>query len=319
MNRIKIKFDDILSINNLLTAFYDCKRNKTNKIESLMFELNLGTEISKLYKELKNETYKRSLYCSFVIYESKERPILQPKMRDLVVQRLLYNAIYNEVDKRLFYHSYGVRKFRGMHKASLLAQRFISNSNKDNYYLQLDIRKFFFSITREKFMDMLDYFFKDKKLKRVMINFIGEDGGIAIGNLLSGIFGMMFLARLDYYIKYTLKIKKYIRFMDDFVIFDISKNQAKELHLLLENFIKTFDLSFSKSKINKIKNGINFIGFRIFPYYRMIRKRVIKNYKKAIKTGNRQSAMSILGHSKGTISYKYLRKVESEILQIPNN
>ena len=310
MNRIKIKLDDFLSIENLLTAFYDCKRSKRSKRETLYFEFNLGKEISKLYRELKDGTYKRSIYCCFYVYEPKERLILQPKLRDLVVQRLIYNAIYDEVDKRLFYHSYGVRKERGMHKASKLAQRFMKSSDKEKYYLQLDIRKFFFSISREKFKEMLDYFFKDTKLKELMFNFIGEEGGIAIGNLLSGIFGMMFLSRLDFYIKHKLGIKKYIRFMDDFVIFDVDKDYALKLKEQIEEYIKQFGLSFSKTRIQKIKSGINFIGFRTFQHYRLIRKRSIKNFKKAVKTNNISSKTSILGHALGTSSYKYLKEYE---------
>ena len=157
MKRIKIRFDDIVSLKALVKAFYDCKSKKKNRRDVRDFEARLGYEISKLYKELKNNEYKPSVYCEFKICEQKERTILQPKLRDLVVQRLIYNAIYDEVDKKIYYHAYGVRKSRGLHKASRLAQRYMG----DGYYLQMDIRKYFFNIKENILKRVLDRYFKD--------------------------------------------------------------------------------------------------------------------------------------------------------------
>lgn len=300
MKRIKIKLDEILSIESLVDAFYKSKKTKKNRRDIRDFEARLGYEISSLYKELKNGSYEPSPSCVFKVYEPKERDIFQPKLRDLVVQRMIYEAIYKAVDKKLYYYTYGVRKLRGMHEAGKIAQRYMS-ANK--YYAQFDIRKYFLNIQKEALRCELSRYFKDKKLVELMLKFCGD--GVNIGNLLSGIFGMLFLARFDSYVKRELGAKKYIRFMDDFVIFDLSLEQCKWYKEKIECFLASVGLSLSKAKINK--NMCNFVGFRITPHYRLIRKRSIKTYKKAKKKGDNVVMKSILGLAKGSASYEYLK------------
>lgn len=301
MKRIKIKLDEILSINALINAFYQSKKTKKNRRDIRDFEANLGYEISKLYKELKNGSYKPSPSCMFKVYEPKERAILQPRLRDLVVQRMIYEAIYKSVDKKLYHYTYGVRKLRGMHEAGRVAQRYMSAGR---YYAQFDISKYFLNIKKEVLRVQLNRYFKDKKLVELMLKFCGSDG-VSIGNLLSGIFGMLFLSRFDSYVKRELGARKYIRFMDDFVIFDLSLEQCKWYKERIECFLQTLGLSLSKAKINK--NMCNFVGFRITPHYRLIRKRAIKTYKKAKRKSDNVVMKSILGLAEGTASLKYLK------------
>lgn len=301
MNRIKIKWDEILSLKGLIQAFYDCKKGKKQRADIKDFENNLGYEISKLYKELKNGGYKPSLYCAFIIKEPKERMIFQPRLKDLIVQRLIYNAIYSKLDKKLFYHTYGVRFSRGCHAASRLAQRYMKENES---FCQYDIKKYFASMKADILKAELSGIFKDKKLVYMMMLF--AKNGVAIGNLLSGIFGLVYLRRLDS----AMSAKRYIRFMDDFVVFGSDENKK------IKRIVSSLGLEFSKIKTGK--NYLNFVGFRITPHYRLLRKRAIKNYKKAIKKGNNISAISILGMAKGTQTIKYLKGVKNEILQIQN-
>ena len=93
--------------------------------------------------------------------------------------------------------------------------------------------------------------------------------------------------------------------MDDFVIFDLSLEQCKWYKEKIECFLASVGLSLSKAKINK--NMCNFVGFRITPHYRLIRKRSIKTYKKAKKKGDNVVMKSILGLAKGSASYEYLK------------
>ena len=62
------------------------------------------------------------------------------------------------------------------------------------------------------------------------MKFVPQDG-VPIGNMLSGVSGLFFLTDLDNYIKMDLKIKKYLRFMDDFILFDIPKFMASRLKI----------------------------------------------------------------------------------------
>ena len=310
MKKIKIKFDDFLSKENLIDAFFDTIHHKKNRIDILKFELSLGKEIDRLYLELKNDTFIPSPYCLFVIYEPKEREILQPRLRDLVVQRMIYNATYDELEKRFYSGSYGTRKGKGIHDWAQKAQKYINNSDPENYYIQLDIRKYFKSIKTSKMEECLRKIFKDEKLIKVWMKFFPQDG-VPIGNMLSGISGLFFLTDLDNYIKIDLKIKKYLRFMDDFILFDIPKKDIEHLLKSIEQFLDKKDLSIApnKIKINHIKQGVNFVGYRIFPHKMILRKRNIKLFKR----GSLEQQIALWGMVKISNSKNYLKQFFKKI------
>lgn len=188
----------------------------------------------------------------------------------------------------------------------------------DGYYLQMDIRKYFFNIKENILKRVLDRYFKDDRLKELMLMFCPANVGI--GNLLSGVYGMLCLSPLDSYIKHELGCKKYIRFMDDFVIFDISKKQAFYLAKKIEGYVNILGFSLSKIKVNK--NMCNFIGYRTTKHYRLVRKYSIKKFKIALQNSDKDVLNSYLAHAKNTMSLKYFNNLqkrrEYEILQIQN-
>src|SRR3990167_6615063 len=61
--------------------------------------------------------------------------------------------------------------------------------------------------------------------------------GIAIGNVTSQIFSNIYLNELDRYVKHTLRIKKYLRYGDDFVIFTDSRDAAVQYRELMKTFL----------------------------------------------------------------------------------
>lgn len=306
MKRSKIKLSDFLTYNNLIQAFYDVKSTKKRRRDVLDFELDLGNEIKALYKELKSGAYQVSPYCHFSIYEPKERVILQPRLRDLVVQRMIYNALYDALDKKLYAHTSGTRKLKSTHYASAITQHYMRGCDANSYYLQLDIRKFFYSINTDILRSIFESKFKDKALINLLMCFAYN--GVPIGNLLSGIYGLIYLTPLDNYIKRELKCKKFVRFMDDFVIMGLRREQVGVMLARIEGFLNDeLGLRLSKIKINKVSQGINFVGYRTWQSKKLVRKRTIKHFKIALKANKEDSIASYLGIAKGSASYKYFK------------
>ena len=104
-----------------------------------------------------------------------------------------------------------------------------------------------------------------------------------LGNLTSQFFANIYLNELDHYVKEQLKIKYYIRYVDDFVIFHESKIMLEYYQEKIDEFLKTklaLELHPDKSKIIKFSNGTNFLGFRIFSEFRLIRKRNLRKFEK---------------------------------------
>ena len=66
--KIKVKYDDKLTLTNLYNAFYRAKKGKINKKEIIKFEQNLESNLISIYDELLNLTYIPSKYREFTIY-----------------------------------------------------------------------------------------------------------------------------------------------------------------------------------------------------------------------------------------------------------
>ena len=100
-----------------------------------------------------------------------------------------------------------------------------------------------------------------------------------LGNLTSQFFANVYLNELDYFVKHKLKAKYYIRYVDDFVILHESREQLEIWKKEIIKFLKEklrLELHSQKSKIISLSRGIDFVGFRNFYHYRLLRKRNIK-------------------------------------------
>ena len=107
-----------------------------------------------------------------------------------------------------------------------------------------------------------------------------------LGNLTSQFFANIYLNELDYFVKHKLKVKYYIRYVDDFVILHSSEEQLEiwkeQINYFLNEKLK-LELHPDKSKIIPLSRGIDFVGFRNFYHYRLLRKRNIKNIQRKIR------------------------------------
>ncbi len=319
--RIGYLFEKAFTLENLYESFLIARKGKRKKIAILRFEKNLGTELEKLHNELHNGTYKPRPYTQFKVYEPKERIINAPSFRDLVVQHAIYKTIYKIFDDTFIETSYACRKRRGTHKASTYTQQEMRKYNGNLYYVKLDIRKFFYSIDRNILRKLFEKKIKDKRFVNIMFEFTKMDTlkGIPIGNLLSQIYALIYMNPLDHYIKRELKTKSYVRYVDDFVLIGLTLDEAKESKKLCEEFVKNeLDLNLSHWHIQKIKRGINFVGYRTWKKIKFVRKHSIYKMKKAIKKLKIESIVSLIGHAKSTATIKYYKRllIEADILNL---
>jgi retron-type reverse transcriptase len=319
--RIGFLFDKTFTIDNLYQAFLVARSGKRKKRATLKFETNLGAELQSLYNELHNKTYKPRPYSQFVVHEPKKRIINAPAFRDLVVQHCIYKAIYNIFDKSFIDTSYACRRGGGTHKASDYTQKEMKKYDGELYYAKLDIRKFFYNIDRDILRTLFEKKIKDKKFVNLMCEFTKMNGdiGIPIGNLLSQIYALIYLNPLDHYIKRELKIKSYVRYVDDFVSIGLTLDEAKEFKAKCEEFVQEkLNLELSHWHIQKIRKGINFVGYRTWKKKKFVRKHSMYKFKKAIKKFKLESIISLIGHAKGTSSIAYFRKllIEFQILSL---
>tara|TARA_Y100000034_G_scaffold9639_1_gene10271 strand:+ start:1032 stop:1505 length:474 start_codon:yes stop_codon:yes gene_type:complete len=132
--------------------------------------------------------------------------------------------------------------------------------------------------------------------------------GMPLGNLTSQFFANVYLNELDQFVKHKLKVKFYIRYVDDFVILHASKKQLEKWRCEIDEFLKEklkLELHPDKSRITPLSRGIDFIGFRNFYHFKLLRKRNIKNMENKIRQFNKKklSYEKLLDSFQGWQSY----------------
>jgi retron-type reverse transcriptase len=321
MKRVGQLFNQVFSEENLYFAYLDARRGKRKKRACFEFETNLGANLAALYGEVYSGSYKPKPYFKFIVHEPKERAIHAPVFRDIVVQHAIYRIIYGIFNRSFISTSFACRIGYGTHRASDYTQKALRAYNENLYTLKLDVRKFFYSIDRDILKILIERKIKDRRLVDIMLLFAKGDGplGIPIGNLLSQIYALIYLNPLDHFIKRELKVGHYVRYVDDFILFGLVRDSCLTYREQIIVFLrKVLHLELSKSTIQKIKRGVNFVGYRTWQNRRLIRKYSLYKFRRLVKKGKQESVVSLLGHAKRTNSLSYMLQIIKESLNAKN-
>ena len=307
----QLSYDDMVTYDNLRIAYFQTIQGKQHRHRVQQFKQNFISELRQLYKELKTRTYKPSTPKSFDIWctaGQKVRRITAPQFRDLIVQRLIYNYVYYTFDKGFIFDSYGCRKNKGAERAADRTQNFIRHSPEDSYYLQIDIRRYYYNIRKDVLRQSLERKIQDQEIVNLLLMFM-HDVGVDVGSIVAQLFGLIYLDRFDHYIKRNLKIKHYIRYVDDMVFIGLSQQECYFLlNLCIEFLNDNLGLNLSKWKIQSLHRSINFCGYRTNRYYRLIRKRSIKTFNNGLTHYDYDTIESVLAHAEYSASYNFLMK-----------
>lgn len=298
-------YGKLCSFDNLGIAFRKAKKGKTKKWYVREFEENLEKELLQLKYELENQTYFPKPLKRFVIRDPKTRVIHASNFRDRVVHHAVCNITEPIFDKIFICDSYANRKKKGSSAAIKRFDKFqkkvsrngklVKNAKDNNmiigYVLKADIKHYFNTVDHDILMNILKKKIKDEELLeliRIILanNTKKSNKGMPIGNLTSQLFANIYLNELDYFVKHKLKAKYYLRYVDDFVILHQSKQQLKIWKENINKFLKEnleIELHAEKSRIIPLARGIDFIGFRNFYYYKLLRKRNIRKMQLKIE------------------------------------
>ena len=309
---IKNCFYQKLTFENLLKAHNRAKKNKGNKKEVIRFEMDLESNIINIIHRLKNGSYKTSKYREFKIYEPKERVIKSLPYKDRIVQQwYIYEFIMPYIVPRLVNTCSACIIDRGTHYAVNMIEKYMRYMKRkyNNYYIiKLDIKKYFYNIDKNILYQIIASFIKDKSLLWLTKIFIYDNDselGIPIGNYTSQYYANIYLSLLDKYIKEELKVKYYVRYMDDIVILVKDKSECS----VLMNKIKLFLYNKLKLELNKKSRyypnslGVNFCGYIIYETHRLIRKDSKKKIKSKVRKWLKLNEMNTLDKNKVILSY----------------
>ena len=304
MKRYGNLYSQIISFENLLLAAKKAQKGKRYRDNVLAFNYHLESELLQLQSELCNQTYHPQGYRTFQIQEPKPRLISAAPYRDRVVHHALCNIIAPLIESSFIPDSYSNRIGYGTHKAIRRFTHFVRSSE---YVFQCDIQKYFPSIDHEILKNILRQKIKcpqtlwlidliiDNSNDQIPVcdYFDGDDlltpitrrRGLPIGNLTSQFFANVYLNNFDHFVKEQLKIKKYIRYVDDFAFFSNDRLELAQTRHSIENYLASLRLKIHpiKSQIFTTKQGANFLGFRIFSTHIRVRNNNLRIGKRRIR------------------------------------
>ncbi|MEK7460576.1 MAG: reverse transcriptase/maturase family protein [Patescibacteria group bacterium] len=291
-------YEKICSFENLHLAYVKARKGKRYKNDILQFGAKPERNLLQLREELLRQSYQHGGYREFVVHDSKKRNIKAAPFRDRVVHHALCNVIEPIFDKGFIYDSYACRRKKGTQGAVLRMRKFLRGAcvnNSENtevlYVLKCDIAKYFDNVNHEILLCLIGKKINDEKvmwLVRMIVESTNKNigKGIPIGNLTSQLFANVYLNELDQFVKHTLRKKRYIRYMDDFVVLGGDKRELARTKSLIGDFLqKELNLSLhpKKSLVQQTNNGIDFLGYVLFELFTLLRKSTVMRFVKRTK------------------------------------
>jgi RNA-directed DNA polymerase len=296
-------FVKLCSMENLELAFKKARKRKTLKLYVIEFEARLSENLILLHEELVTKKYNLKPLNTFILRDPKTRKISVSDFRDRVVHHAICNVLEPIFESRFIYDSYANRKGKGVlaalkrfdqfkRKVSVNGQclRGAHDANVvKGFVLKADIKHYFENVDHEKLISVISRSIRDKDVLELIWKVLRNHTckvrgkGMPLGNLTSQFFANVYLNELDQFVKHKLKAKHYIRYVDDFIILHKSAKQLVEWKKAIDEFLNQellLELHPQKSRIQPFGGGVDFLGFRCFYHFRLLRK---KNIRKALR------------------------------------
>lgn len=290
------------------------------------------------------EEYAPGKYRHRIITEPKERSLHIPPLRDKIVQLVIHEELQNIYRPVFVERSFACQYGKGPIRAAFNVQHDMRVARMlygdEAEVIKIDVKKFFYSIDRRVLKKLLAKRFKKLKKKhpdlyrdflrfyRLLCKVIDSspegETGIPLGNVSSQDFANIYLNELDQFCIRYLGVKFYTRYMDDVVIIAPNKEIAREWLGQIKAFLRErLHLETNqKTKIFKLRQGVNAYGFKIKATHMMLRteskrreKRRIKKMAEKLKNGEIKKAAVVqavnswLGFARWACAYNLAKKI----------
>lgn len=306
MKRYNNLFEKIITKENIELADKKARKNKLRTYGVKAHDRDKDWENFLLQMDLKNLTYKTSVYDVHEIFEPKRRLIFRlPYWPDRIAHHAIMNIMEPIWTKVFIKNTYSCIKGRGIHKLrDDLVKDLEKYPQETTYCLKLDIKKFYPSIDQSILKTIIRKKIKDKKLLVVLDEIIDSVhinnvkckndsllepealGGVPIGNYLSQFFANLYLAYFDHWVKEELKCKFYYRYADDIVILSNDKSFLRNVLIAIKLYLK-IELNLqvkSNYQIFPVEvRGIDFVGYVFRHSYIKLRKSLKHRIKKLVR------------------------------------
>lgn len=311
MKRLGNIYNKLCSVENINLAFDNASKGKKHYREVKAIEANRQKYVDSLREMLASGSFKNSPYTTFKrVSGGKERVIKKlPYYPDRIVHHCIVQVVQDVWINNLIRDTYSTVPARGIHDGVRRVKKALADTQATTYCLKLDIQKYYPSIDNKVLKTIIRQKIKDNQLLALLDEIIDSEKGVPIGNYVSQWFGNLYLSGLDHWIKETLRCKYYFRYCDDLVLlancketlwqwlFKITMYLEEKLKLIVKPTFQVFPV---------MSRGIDFLGYRFFHGYTLVRKRIVTAMKQ--KTHQPKSMASYYGWLKHADAYRLTQK-----------
>lgn len=305
---------DAVTFAALHKAWKAARRGKQPSQDQLAFDFEWIDRLLDLQRRLNAGTWSPSPSTCFIATSPKAREIHAPAFADRVVHHWLVPQLEAIYEPTFIHDSFSNRTGKGTHMAVGRLRSFIrqvEDGQGGGYYLQMDIRNFFNRIHRPTLYGLLKPRMERAGLPEparraahaLLCHSAGHAGvryactaaerarvpaykrlenappgcGIAIGNLSSQFFANVYLNEFDQFVKHELGARRYLRYVDDFVLVHHDRAQLQAWQAAIAAFLgDQLKLELKPGEIlEPLGAGIDFLGYVIYPHHLVVRRRVI--------------------------------------------
>ena len=296
--RAKNIWPQVVDFNNLLEAFRMVRKGKRDRTSVAKLYFNLDDRLFDLRDSLTSHSWHPGKWREFVVNEVKPRFIQAPAAEDRIVHWALMLQAAWFFERRFIYDSYACRVGKGAHRASKRTTQYLREATRlwgNPYVIKGDISKYFPSIDQAILMETITDIIADRDVLWLFDLIIRAEqyqtaanvikpaygAGICIGALTSQWLANLYFDPIDHFIKETLGVKFYLRYMDDFVVIGPTKAWC---HMALDTIEKRVNLRKlrlnPKTDIYPASHGIDFVGYRHWTDHTLPRKRTVKRARR---------------------------------------
>lgn len=278
---------DYASLTSLWAATLRAARGKRSRASVARTLLEIEGTLLRLSDALMAGTWTPGMATARVVHDGKRRTITVSPFEDRIVHQAVCAVIGPLLERGLVHHTFACRVGRGTHAALAQATTW---ARRHRYFVRLDVRKYFPSLDHAILLGMLARDIPSEATlalcARILaagaaapgeppprFHFAGDDlftpwerpAGVPIGALTSQHFANRYLSPVDHRAKDRLRIRAYLRYMDDMLIFDDDPGRLISHGLAIEAACEQNRLRLHPWSLQPTREGVGFLGFRILP------------------------------------------------------
>lgn len=268
---------------NLLAAYERTARGRRRTRGHLEFREHLHVNLRRMREAMLDGSWKQDAPREFLVYEPRRREIAALPFADRVAQHALVGVIEPLFERGMLPWSFACRRGKGTHAGVRYVQSQL-RATRATHFLKTDWRSYFASIDRARLHGLIERRIKCRRALSLIESMVPSTGiGLRIGWLTSQLFANVYGSVMDHFVHHELGARPWARYMDDIVVLSRNPYELRSHFEQMREFgAKRLGLEFSRWHLSPVSAGINFLGYRIWPRHKLLRKSSVTRARRAI-------------------------------------